>query len=189
MGLQPEVFSMSVLCLRRSKALIWPVLAVFAVFLMPARLGAGSGGAAPGPGSLTGFIYGKDVKTPVAGAVVKIRNLSDEKELASQPSDANGVYAIKDIPEGRYILGVTSAKDDFNLDYEIYVKGGEVAKLSIALAADASKAGGQEGGVQVGENATKKKGFFRTTAGRILVVAAVGVALYFLIVPENSPIR
>ncbi len=165
----------------RSKGLVYALLAAFAVFMMPTGLAA----TEPNSGALSGFIYAKDVKTPVTGAVVKIRNLADMKEMASLPTDANGMYTISGIPEGRYILGVTSVKDDFNLDYALYVKAGELGKLSISLASGAG--GGQESG----EAAAKKKGFFSSVAGRVLIVAAVGVGLYFLIVPNNeaSPIR
>jgi hypothetical protein len=153
--------------------------------MTPTGLAAKGPVPAPGGGSLAGFIYAKDVKTPVAGAVVKIRNLSDMKELASQPTDANGMYTISGIPEGRYMLGVTSAKDDFNLDYALYVKAGELGKLSISLAP------GVGAGQEAGEAATKKKGFFRSVAGRVLIIAAVGVGLYFVIAghDEASPIK
>jgi hypothetical protein len=176
---------MTMIYLGRSKWLVFAVLAAFVVFMMPMGLAATEPGPAAANGTLSGFIYAKDVKTPITGAVVKIRNLVDMKELASLPTDANGMYTISGIPEGRYMLGVTSVKDDFNLDYALYVKAGELGKLSISLAPGAG--GGQESG----EAATKKKGFFSTVAGRALIVAAVGVGLYFLIVPSNeaSPIR
>ncbi|MGZ5555510.1 MAG: hypothetical protein ACXW3H_07160, partial [Candidatus Aminicenantales bacterium] len=91
-------------------------------------------------------------------------------------------------PEGRYMLGVTSVKDDFNLDYALYVKAGELGKLSISLAPGAGGGGGSQ---ESGETAAKKKGFFSSVAGRVLIVAVVGVGLYFLVVPNNeaSPIR
>jgi hypothetical protein len=182
---------MSVVSLRHSRALIWGALAAFVLFVTPAGLPAKASGTAPAgaslaaeSGALSGFVYGKDVRTPVAGAVVKIRNIADMKEMASAPTDANGMYAISGVPEGRYLMGVTSAQGDYNLDYALYVKGGELGKLSISLAAVTE-------GVQSGEAATKKKGFFNSVAGRVLVVAAVGVGLYFLIAggEEASPIR
>ena len=177
---------MNTILLGKSKGLVCAVLAAFAVFMMSPGLAAKSAGAAADSGSLSGFIYAQDARTPLAGAVVRIRNLSGQKELVSRPTDANGMYTITGVPEGRYMLGVTSVKDDFNLDYALYVKGGELGKLSIAVARSAA-AGGQG----TGEAATKKKGFFSTTAGHLLIIAAVGVGLYFLIVPENesSPIR
>ena len=76
---------------------------------------------------------------------------------------------------------MSSAKEDFNLDYALYVKAGELGKLSIAL--------GAGGGGRRRETASaKKKGFFNTVAGRVLVVSAIGVGLYFLIV-EPDPRR
>lgn len=173
---------MTLISIGKSRVLAYAVLAAFAAFMMPGGLAAG----AVDKGSLAGFVYAKDLKTPVAGAVVKIRSLSDLTELASLATDANGMFTITGIPEGRYMLGVTSAKDNFNLDYALYVKAGELGKLSISLAPGA--AGGQESG----ETGAKKKGFFASTAGRILIIAAVGVGLFFLIVPhheEASPIR
>ncbi len=164
----------------RSRCLVYGVLAAFVVFVTPVWLAAEN----PGSGSISGFIYAKDVKTPVSGAVVKIRNLSDMKEMASLPTDANGLYTIAGIPEGRYLLGVSSGKEDFNLDYALYVKAGELGKVSVALAP-----GG--GGPESSGTTAKKKGFFNTVGGRVLIVAAIGVGLYFLIVPheEASPIR
>ena len=175
----PEQWGLSVTIkfLGRSKGLVYAVLAAFAVFVMPMGLAAKDGG------SLAGFIYAKDVKTPVMGAVVKLRSVTDMKEMASAPTDANGMYTIAGIPEGRYILGVSSAKEDFNLDYALYVKAGELGKLSVAL-------GASGGGQEAGEASVKKKGFFNTVAGRVLVVSAIGIGLYFLIAePESSPIR
>lgn len=175
---------MTLISIGRCKVVVYAVLAAFAVFMMPGGLAGATG--APEKGSLMGFIYAKDLKTPVAGAVVKIRSLTDLAELSSLPTDANGMYTITGIPEGRYMLGVSSAKDDFNLDYALYVKAGELGKLSVSIAPGAGGAGQESGGT------AKKKGFFRTTAGMIVIIAAVGVGLYFLIVPHNeeaSPIR
>jgi len=174
---------MTIKSLVRYRGLVYVVLATFAVFIMPLGLTAKGPDPAAGNGTLAGFIYAKDVKTPVTGAVVKLRNVTDMKEMASVPTDANGMYTIAGIPEGRYILGVSLAKEDFNLDYALYVKAGELGKLSIAL-------GASGGGQEAGEASVKKKGFFNTVAGRVLVVSAIGVGLYFLIAePESSPIR
>jgi len=165
----------------KSRWLIWGALAAFALFVVPVGEIAWAQGQS---GSLAGFIYGKDMKTPVAGAVVKIRNLGDQKELASQPTDANGMYTIPGIPEGRYILGVTSAEGNFDFDYALSVKGSEMGKLSVALAPGA-------GAQTAGEAATKKKGFFNSVAGRVLLITAAGVAVYLVVFTEKeaSPIR
>ena len=170
----------------RSRGLVAGVLAAFVLLVMPigefarAQATAAQGGS----GTLAGFIYGKDMKTPVAGAVVKIRNAGDQKELASLPTDANGMYTIWGIPGGRYLLGVTAAEGNFDFDYALYVKGSEIGKLSVALAPGA-------GAQTAGEAAAKKKGFFSSWAGRALLitVAGVGVYLAFFTEKEASPIR
>jgi hypothetical protein len=176
---------MSVRLIGARKQLTCLVLAAFSAFVAgPAFAAAGPAAGAAGTGSLTGFVFAKDVKTPVAGAVIKIRNLADMKELASPPTDANGMYTITGIPEGRYVLGISAGREDFNLDYALYVKSGELGKLSVALSA------GGGGGQEPAPAPPKKKGFFSSVAGRVLVVTVVGVGLYFLIVePESSPIR
>jgi Carboxypeptidase regulatory-like domain len=170
---------MSIRSLGRSRLLVYAALAAFAGLVMPFGLSAGAGAES---GTLAGFVYAKDAKTPVAGAVVKLRNVADMKEVTSPPTDANGMYSIAGIPEGRYLVGVTSSQADFNLDYALYVKSGELGKLSISLAPGA--------GQEAGEAAAKKKGFFSSVAGRVLIVSAIGVGLYVLIVDnEPSPIR
>jgi hypothetical protein len=163
--------------------LTYGVLAAFVILVTPIGLVAQAQTPAQSA-SLAGFIYAKDMKTPVAGAIVKIRNLADQKELASMPADANGMYMIAGIPEGRYILGVTSAEGNFDFDYALNVKAGELGKLSVALAPGAVAQ-------TSGEAATKKTGFFSTLAGRALLVTAVGVAVYFIFFneKEGSPIR
>jgi hypothetical protein len=168
---------MSIKSIGRTRSLVWGVVAAFGFLIFPVT-------AAPAAesGALSGFIFAKDMKTPVAGAVVKIRNLADQKELASQPTDANGMFTIPGIPEGRYIVGVTSGKSDFNFNYSVHIKGGELGKLAVALAPGAA-------GQEPGEPAANKPGFFNTFAGRALLVTAAGVAVYFLFFNDTSPIR
>jgi hypothetical protein len=169
--------------LKRHKGLVFGVLAAFSLLVLPVGQFAFARGAGAEMGALSGFIFGKDMKTPVTGAVVKIRNIKDQKELASQPTDSNGVFMIPDIPEGRYILGVTSGKSDFNFDYSVQIKSGELGKLSVALAPGAR---GQE---QPEPVPPKKAGFFDSVAGRALLITVVGVGVYFLFFIESSPDR
>jgi hypothetical protein len=128
--------------------------------------------AAPA-GSMTGFLYAGDMKTPAAGAVVKIRNVANGHEFDSSPSDATGVYAVKNIEEGQYVLGVSTDKGDFNFDYQISIKGGELAKLSLAL-----KAGAKSTLSEDNQNGGKKKAFFLTPLGIALLVAAAAALIY-----------
>ncbi len=122
------------------------------------------------------------MKTPVPNAVVKIRNVAKATEYESSPSDTNGMYKITGIEDGRYVLGITAAKGDFNFDYALVLKGTEMAKLSVAL---------QEGTQQPAPEKTKKKSFFTSPAGIITLVIVAGAVLYGLFAKEEetSPIK
>ena len=139
-------------------------------------------------GTLQGVVYSEGQRTRVANAIVKIRNLNNQKEYVSLPTDANGAYKIQMVEEGWYTLGVTTAAGDFNLNYGIYVKAGEMAKLSVEM---------QPGGMLEGKGGSAggaKKGFFATPGGILVLVAAaggIGFGVYELTKKETeaSPIR
>jgi hypothetical protein len=139
-----------------------------------------------GQGTLQGTVYAEGMKTRVANAVVKLRNLNNQKEYASQPTDAKGGYKILMVDEGWYTMGVTTATGDFNLNYGVYIKSGETAKLSVEM---------MPGGMLEGKGGNSgKKGFFSKPGGILVLVAAVGAAgfgIYELTKKEEeaSPIR
>ena len=161
----------------KSRWLIWGALAAFSLFIVP--VGEVAWAKAQG-GTLVGFVYGQDLKTPVAGAVVKVRNIANQKEFASGTTDANGMYKIDGVDEGRYILGVTATQGDFNFDYVMLLKGGEMAKLSVALAP----------GGQATSGDAPKKSFFKSPVGIIVMVVVVGAVLFAIFSEgEASPIK
>jgi len=135
-------------------------------------------------GSLHGIVYSEGMKLPVSNAVVKLRNLNNQKEFMSLPTDAKGGYKILGIEEGWYTLGVSTAGGDFNLNFGVYIKAGETAKLSVEMLPGGMLEGkGANGGV--------KKSFFKTPAG-ILTAVALGVGVGFGIyelTKEASPIK
>jgi len=164
----------------RSRVMVGGILAAFILLVFPVAEFAQVGAPAAG-GSLVGFVFDKDMKTPVPNAVVKIRSVSKAKLYESTPSDANGMYKITGIEEGRYVLGVTAlAKGDFNFDYCLALKGNEMAKLSVALLE-----GGQTSGVDA-----KKKSFFTSPMGIVTIVVVAGAVLYSLLKSneEASPV-
>lgn len=138
-------------------------------------------------GTLTGVVYSEGMRTRVANAIVKLRNLNTQKEYISLPTDAKGGYKILGIEEGWYTLGVTAATGDFNLNYGVYVKAGETAKLSVEML---------PGGMFEGKGGSSGRGksFFSTPGGILLIVALAGAAgfgVYELTKKETevSPIR
>jgi len=138
-------------------------------------------------GTLQGTVYSEGMKARVANAIVKIRNLNTQKEYTSQPTDAKGSYKILMIEEGWYTMGVTTAAGDFNLNYGVYVKAGETAKLSVEMLP-----GGMLEG-KGGSGAGGKKGFFATPGGILVIVALVGGAAFGVYEltkePNVSPVR
>ena len=104
--------------------MIWAAIVAFSLFIVPVSEVAWANAKG---GSLVGFVYAQDMKTPVAGAVVKLRNIANQKEFASGSTDANGMYKIDGVDEGRYILGVTATQGDFNFDYVMLLKDGAMA--------------------------------------------------------------
>lgn len=139
-------------------------------------------------GTLQGTVYSEGMKSRVAGATVKIRNLNNQKEFSSQSTDPKGNYKILMIEEGWYTMGVSTPAGDFNLNYGIYVKAGETAKLSVEML---------PGGVLEGKGGNGGgggKGFFSTTAGVLVIVALAGAAGYGVYQltkseDETSPIK
>lgn len=170
-GLRAEIFKAKWLALGVS-------LAFFLITLPLELLSQGITGVrtGSGEGALAGFIYGADMKTPVAKAVVKIRNLQDGQEYASDPTDESGLYKLWGVKEGRYILGISTSAGDYNFDYEIFIKADEVAKLSLGLRPGSSSALKQE--EQEEEEVGKKKPFFLTPVGIAIIIVASGVAIY-----------
>ena len=132
-----------------------------------------------GTGSLEGYIFMEDLKTPSENAVVKIRNIEDGLEQESPPTDDTGAYEISDVREGRYLIGVTTPEGNFNFDYVVSIKANETAKLSMAVKPGAAPLAGQEEGVAAG-------GFFSTTTG-ILVIIGVAALLTLGVITLATP--
>ena len=133
-----------------SLALIW----AFFILLNPAGVWTQS---TTQVGSLKGAIYEDDFESRVEDAVVKLRNILTGKEYKSEPTDNNGAYEIKNIEQGRYVIGIITQEGDYNFEFEVYIKANEEGLLNIAL----------EPGIIGAALAEKKKkaGFFLTPVG------------------------
>ncbi len=176
----------------RSRFLAYGLIASFLLLVTPIT-GAAQSPAEPQQsfarqGTLQGSVFSEGMRARVANALVKIRNLNNQKEYTSQPTDAKGNYKILMIEEGWYTLGVTTAAGDFNLNYGVYIKAGETAKLSVEML----PGGMLEGKGSSGGNGGKS--FFSTPGGILVIVVAVagaGFGIYELTKKEEeaSPIR
>ena len=169
----------------RSRILAGGLIATFVLMVTPLPA-LNDGAQLARSGSLTGTVFTEGMKSRVANAVVKIRNLNTQKEFVSLPTDAKGNFRIMGIEEGWYTVGVSTAVGDFNLNYGIYIKAGETAKLALEML---------PGGMLEGKGAgTARKGFFKTPGGILLALAlagGIGFAIYELTKSEKevSPIR
>jgi hypothetical protein len=173
----------------RSRILACGLIAAFLVLMTPL-----SGAAQAKPpsssrlGILQGTVYAQGMRERVSGATVLIRNLNNQKEYSSPPTDAKGAYKIIGIEEGWYTLGIKTPTGDFNLNYGIYIKAGESAKLSVET---------QPGGTLEGKGGSgggQSRGFFATPGGILTIVVLAGGAgfgIYELTKneKETSPIR
>lgn len=156
----------------RSKVLAGGLVAAFVMLLMPLPSAAQAQTSLTRQGTLQGTVYAEGMRAKVVNAIVKIRNLNTQKEYSSPPTDAKGGYKIMGIEEGWYTLGVSAPVGEFNLNYGIYIKAGETAKLAVEMqpgGALEGKGGGSSGG-------GGGKSFFATPGGVLLIVAAAGGA-------------
>ena len=118
----------------RSRALAGGLIAAFLLLTTPLQSSAQTQPKSYArQGTLQGTVYSEGMKARVANATVKIRNLNTQKEYTSPPTDAKGGYKILMIEEGWYTLGVSTPAGDFNLNYGVYIKAGETAKLSVEM--------------------------------------------------------
>ena len=136
-------------------------------------------------GSLIGFVYAEDQTTPVEGAVLQARNINSGKIYKSTKTDKLGMFKIEKIDQGFYVAGVSTKEGDFNLPHLVGIKGNETAKASFAL-----KPGVQPEAV----GGAGAAGFFGSTAGILVLVAALGLlTIGFVILTqeeaETSPFK
>ena len=161
--------------------------AAFVLLTLPVRDFAA--GAPKSNGALSGYIYNEDMRTPVRNAVVKLRNVTSQKEYESEPTDLEGMYRIPEIEEGRYVMGVMSVQGDYNFHYSILIKSDALAKLSVAM-----KPNNAPVRIEQGTSTNEKKGlgdFFKSPAGILTILTVVEVTLFAIALSEGeaSPIR
>ena len=155
----------------KSPVLLTLVLSAFALLVLPVE---GFSARVNNVGSLVGFIYAGDMKTPVKDAVVRVRDVKSGEEFFSTPTDESGAYRLNALREGSYILGISAPDGDYNFSYVVRVKAGEVGKLNLALKKDETPVAGQE----YYEGTKEKPSFFRTPIGIAVLMVATTLVLY-----------
>lgn len=84
-------------------------------------------------GNLVGFVYDKDGTTPIAGAVVRLKNISTGTLYDSSRSDGLGSFKVEGLKSGIYAFGVLTFLGDFHSDYMLGIREAETSKVSISL--------------------------------------------------------
>jgi hypothetical protein len=87
----------------------------------------------PEKGNLVGFIYDKDAKTPIEGAVVIVKNVSTGAVYRADPTNGQGLFKIDGLSKGIYSFGVTTPAGDFNGNELIGILANETAKMFVSL--------------------------------------------------------
>ena len=148
--------------------------------------------AAQQTGQLMGYLYADDLRTPVPGAILKLKNIFDQTVYESAPTGADGFYNIVGIKPGQYVIGVQFGADGYNCEYILYIKGGEAGQLSLALRRGKKAEVRQpvfDAPVGLAEKLPGKKAFFATPAGIATIVVAAtatGYGIYHLLKPEEE---
>ena len=94
-------------------------------------------------GNLMGFVYGKDGKSPLPGAIVLLKGANTDKVYQSVPTGETGDYRISDIDAGTYVVGLKFNEDTFNVDGYVEVANGKTDTLSLALGSPLASRGAQ----------------------------------------------
>ncbi len=107
----------------------WGLLLTIILFAAPVYLASQTSAK----GNLVGFVYGMDGSTPLAGAVVMVRNVTTGTVFESTKSDTLGVFKLEGLGAGIYALGVSSSQGSFNSQDFVGIAPNETAKISISL--------------------------------------------------------
>jgi hypothetical protein len=135
--------------------------------------------AAPAAATLTGTVYGDDVKTPLAGATVVVTDVNGDK-LTSQPTTPEGAFTIASITPGRSALALQTKEGFFAVATPVTLAPGETRGVHLALRAASEPQGD--------EKKKKKGGGAYWTAGAIGTMTAVlvGFVAAAVINSDNS---
>lgn len=84
-------------------------------------------------GSLAGLVFDRDGSTPVAGAVVLLRNVTTGAVTEAPLTDGRGAFELRGLGAGLYAVAVTSPKGSFNSQDFVGVPPDGTARISVAL--------------------------------------------------------
>jgi hypothetical protein len=104
-------------------------VAVLALGMAASPLGAQN----PAKGNLIGHVFDRDGSTPVAGAVIKLRNISSAAIYDAPATDKTGFFRLDGLAKGIYNFGITTTAGDFNSNELVGIIDNETTKIAISL--------------------------------------------------------
>jgi hypothetical protein len=84
-------------------------------------------------GNLVGFVFGPDRSTPVAGAVIRVKNVSTGAVTEAAATDGLGMFKVAGLGAGIYALGVASSQGSYNSQDFFGITAQRTSKISVAL--------------------------------------------------------
>jgi len=106
----------------------------FVFLFLCAVMAAGTGWAQTAErGHLVGTIFTQDGKTPIPGAVVRLKNISTGSVSAADPTDAQGNFRLENLTKGIYQFGISAAEGDFNSNELIGILANETTRIALSL--------------------------------------------------------
>jgi len=106
-------------------------VAIALVVLVPATLSPAL--AAGATASLSGEVVFGEARTPVSEAVVRVLDDNGQTVYASQPTSANGDFAIEGLQPGEYQLAVETADGAYLVRPGVQLNAGQNQNVGLAL--------------------------------------------------------
>ncbi len=122
-------------------------------------------------GNLVGFVYGKDGKTPLEGAVVMLKNVKTSEVYKSEPTGKAGEFRVTNVPEGVYVVGISVGEEGYNSAGAVKVAAGKTETVSFSLKPMPATP-------PAGKKTKGKKGFFKSPVGIAVIVAGTAAIIY-----------